>query len=80
MTKNSLGDLNNHLFEELERLNDESLDEHQLADEILRAKAMTGIASQIIQSGSLMVKALQLKDGANDATMTLPALLVAKDA
>ena len=39
--RNSLVDLNNYLFEQLERLNDEESD---LAEEIIRAKAIGDIA------------------------------------
>lgn len=36
--KNTLTDLNNHLFEELERLNDEELDDEQIERELKRAE------------------------------------------
>lgn len=63
--KNTLGDLNNHLFEQLERLNDEELQGDQLAQEIKRAGAMTNIASQIIANGDLVLKAQKHYDSAD---------------
>jgi len=47
-TKNKLVDLNNHLFEELERLNDEGLKGEALQEERERAKSMANIAQTII--------------------------------
>ena len=54
--KNTLGDLNNHLFAQLERLGDEDLKGEELLEEINRAKAVTGLASQIIANGTLVLK------------------------
>ena len=56
-TKNKLVDLNNHLFEELERLNDEELKGEALQEERERAKAMANIAQTIINNGELALKA-----------------------
>lgn len=55
--KNKLMDLNNHLFETLERLNDEDLKGDDLITEMERAKAVSGIAQTIINNGELMFKA-----------------------
>lgn len=57
MPKNKLLDLNNHLFEELERLNDEELKEEELEKEIARANAITDVAQTIINNGELILKA-----------------------
>ena len=53
MPKNSMTDLTNHLFEQLERLNDEELTDEELARECNRAKAMEGIAKTIIDNRKL---------------------------
>lgn len=60
--KNKLVDLNNHLFAELERLSDEDLQGEELTAEINRAKAITGVASQIIANGTLALKAKVIAD------------------
>ena len=60
--KNSLGDLNNHLFAQLERLGDEEIKDEKLVEEIDRAKAISQIAGQIISNGKLVLDALKIKD------------------
>lgn len=56
--KNKLEDLNNHLFAQLERLGDEDVKGEALQEEISRAKAVANIATQIVQNGSLALKAM----------------------
>ncbi len=56
--KNTLSDLNDHLFEQLERLNDDDLTDEQLDRELKRAEGMTRIASQIIANGELAYKTM----------------------
>lgn len=60
--RNTLGDLNNHLFAQLERLSDEDLKGNQLTEEIERAKAVTSVANQIISNGSLVLQAQKYYD------------------
>lgn len=59
--RNKLGDLNNHLFEQLERLNDSEIKGEALQEEIVRAKAITGIASQIISNANIVLQAKKLQ-------------------
>lgn len=56
--KNKLTDLNNYLFESIERLTDDSLSDEELNKEINRANAVKNIAETIIDNGRL---ALQVK-------------------
>ncbi len=56
--KNTLGDLNNHLFAQLEKLNDDDLSGEELEAEIKRSEAMAKISDQIIKNGELQYKAM----------------------
>lgn len=58
---NTLSSLNETLFETLEKLNDEDLDEQELKKEITRSKAVAGIADKIISNAALMLRASELK-------------------
>lgn len=55
--KNTITDLNNYLFEAIERLNDDSLTEEQLDKEIKRSDAVQKIAKTIIDNGTLALQA-----------------------
>ena len=55
--KNKLIDLNNHLFAQLEKLSDDDLKAEQLQEELSRAKAVTGVAAQIINNAKLALDA-----------------------
>lgn len=57
--KNTLGDLNNYLFETLERLMDDDLSEEQMQKEITRSQAVTAVAETVIRNGELALKTMQ---------------------
>lgn len=73
--KNTLGDLNNHLFVQLERLNDEDLKGDALTEEIQRSRAITYVASQIISNGNLVLQAKKHMDEGLNADSILPKML-----
>ncbi len=73
--KNTLADLNNHLFSQLERLNNENLKGEKLLEEIDRAKAINQVATQIINNGSLVLNAMKYRDDMWDASTKMPVML-----
>ena len=77
--KNTLGDLNNILFEELERLNDEELKGEDLQQEMNRAKAITGVATQVVMNARTVLDAAKFQDDRLDADGTVPRLLMGGD-
>lgn len=60
--KNTLGDLNNHLFAQLEKLGDDDLNGEALEAEIKRSEAMAKVSEQIIRTGELQFRAMQHMD------------------
>lgn len=75
MAKNKLSDLNNHLFAQLERLNEESLDEQQIKNEVSRAKAISNIASQVIKSAKVTIDAMKLVANGDYTVNELPDMI-----
>ena len=73
--RNTLYDLNNHLFEQLERLNDDELTDEQLEKEIKRTDAMTDIATQIISNAHVVLKATELKMEHARGDVAVPRML-----
>lgn len=54
--KNTLTDLNNHLFEQLERLNDDELDEAQLEKELRRAEGIMRVDLALLSAADYLVQ------------------------
>lgn len=55
--KNTLTDLNNYLFESIERLNDDNLSDEEPDREIKRSEATQKVAKTIIDNASLALQA-----------------------
>jgi hypothetical protein len=73
--RNTLGDLNNHLFAQLERLSDEDVTGDKLEEEIKRAKSITRVASKIIDTGNLVLDAKKLTEDHMNADVKIPKML-----
>ena len=77
--KNTLGDLNNHLFMQLERLNEEELQGEKLREEVLRSKAITDIARNIIDNSKVVLESEKFKaDVLGRAECECPKMLEGK--
>ena len=60
-SNNDLNSLNNYLFDELERLSEiNTLDEKKLIKEINRSKAVSSIATNIINNANVVIEANKL--------------------
>lgn len=59
--ENKLTDLNNILFEQIERLNDDDLHGEALKQQIKRSQAIESVAGMIIANANAVLKAEKLK-------------------
>lgn len=77
MPRNTLMDLNNHLFAELERLGDEDLTQEELEKEIARADAITKVGNVLVNNAKTALEAAktQMEWGRRD-TVQIPDMLL----
>ena len=74
--KNTLADLNNILFEQLERLNDDDLTDEQLEMQLKKTDSIVKVSEKIIENGELAFRAIQHKDKYySTGTKSLPPML-----
>lgn len=57
--KNTLNDLNNYLFEAMERIYDDDLSAEELEKEIKRSTAASKVAELVIRNGELALKTME---------------------
>lgn len=77
---NTMMDLNDHLFAELERLGGEGLEGEALEKEIDRAKAIAEIGRAAIENANTVLRACEFEDRKIDAGLQLPRMLGGGDA
>ena len=73
--RNTLSDLNDVLFEQIERVNDDDLVGAELEVQLKKSRVINSIASQIIQNGNLIFKAVKYHEMEDGSTK----LLLGKD-
>lgn len=71
--KNKLTDLNNYLFEQIEKLNDEDLTEEQFQQQITKAETISKLAKTITETAALQLDAIKV--AADNGIITKQAFL-----
>lgn len=72
--KNTLNDLNNYLFEQIERISDDSLTDDELNKEIKRSDAVQRVAKTIIDNANLVLQAKKHADEWGNSEVIAPML------
>lgn len=72
--KNTLNDLNNYLFEQIERISDDSLNDDELNKEIKRSDAVQRVAKTIVDNASLVLQAKKHADEWGNGDVSAPML------
>ncbi len=71
--KHRLTDLNDHLFEQMKRLGNEDLKGEALQEEVVRSKAISGIARDIVANASTVLEVLKFGAGRD---LQVPGMLL----
>jgi len=72
--KNKLQDLNDHLFAQIERLNDETIKDDKMKLEIDKALAMNRVADQIVKTAKLQFDAFKFTVESDAHIRNLPEI------
>lgn len=75
---NTLNTLNTKLFETLDRITDEKLDEATLDKELRRAKSVVEVSSVIIDNAQTVLDAMKMMDVTGRNNKDMPELLSCK--
>lgn len=67
LIRNSLTDLKNYLFEQIERVNDNNLTDEELDKEIKRSKAVTEASRTIVEIAKLSIATRNAKNRRKEA-------------
>ena len=72
-TKNTLSDLNDYLFMEIEQISDDDLSDEEINRECTKARAIQGLAHAVINNARLVLdaKKLDIKEGEHVAPRIL---------
>jgi hypothetical protein len=74
MAKNSLYDLNDHLFERIEWLTDQDVTGEKILEEIKRTEAVVKVSMQILNNANLLLKAKTVAENSS-GKMKMPAMI-----
>ena len=77
--KNNLADLNNHLFEMLENLSDDGMDEEAFEKNLKKARSMCAVSSQILKVANVQIQAIKTMENCGLVNNEMPSLLAIKD-
>lgn len=72
---NDLTALSGHLFDQLERMNDDSLTAEQIEDEFKRSQAMVGISKTIVDTAKVALEGEKFKQELGYKSEKLPAMI-----
>lgn len=73
--KKDLTTLSGHLFDQLERMNDESLTTEQIEDEFKRSQAMVGISKTIVDTAKVALEGEKFKNELGYKSEKLPPMI-----
>lgn len=73
--KNTLGDLNNHLFAQLEKLGDDDLTGEELESELKRTDAICDISEQIIKRRTAVQSVKHMDEYGYERQKAVPEML-----
>lgn len=72
---NNLGSLNDIMFDQLKRLNNEKISKEELKEEIERSKAMAQVSTQIINTSKVVLDAERYKNDRMEPGRDTPKML-----
>jgi hypothetical protein len=74
MARNKMEDLRNHLFEAMERINDDELTSEQVENEVRKSRVLSSLSTSIIDSAKLEIDFLKATEQDTSQTQLFKGL------